>query len=185
MTPTLRTAPDFVPLSLAAFRVRVRDFAWTRRVTAIHMHHTWKPERKDYAGESTIRAMWNYHVNDQGWADIAQHVTVAPDGIIWTGRDWNMAPASNAGDNGDAAAGPFMFEMVGNFDRGHDVLDGPQLESVYGVIVAVEDHFGLATNALKFHRDLGSPKTCPGNGIDYADFLERVRAYRLGRRVIA
>lgn len=178
-------APRFTALSLPEFRALVRSYPWTRRVTQVHMHHTWSPARKDYTGEATIQGMWRYHVHENGWADIAQHVTIAPDGVIWSGRDWNQPPASNAGSNGTAAAGPFMFEMVGNFDLGHDVLDGPQLESVYGVIVAVEDQFALATAALRFHRQLGSPKTCPGSGIDYADFLERVRAYRLGRKVIA
>ena len=37
------------------------------------------------------------HVAVRGFEDIAQHVTVAPDGKIWTGRDWNnRRPASAA-----------------------------------------------------------------------------------------
>jgi hypothetical protein len=43
-----------------------------------------------------------------------------PQGGLWTGRNWNLAPASATGHNGTAGEGPFMIEMVGDFDAGQD-----------------------------------------------------------------
>ena len=150
-------------------------FRWTRRITQVHMHHTWSPARKDWNGVKTLLAMRDFHVNTNGWDDIAQHLTIAPDGTLWTGRDWNRAPASSAGFNGTRVEGPFMFETVGNFDLGHDPFDGAQRSAVLGVIVRLQLRFGLVPETLKFHRDLGSPKTCPGSGITYSDVLAAVR----------
>ncbi|MEZ5773838.1 MAG: peptidoglycan recognition family protein [Hyphomicrobiaceae bacterium] len=88
------------------------------------MHHTFYPAHADYRGEASIEAMRRFHVEDRGFEDIAQHVSIAPDGRIWTGRDWNKTPASVGGV---LNRGVFMFEMIGNFDLGHDRLEGRQL----------------------------------------------------------
>jgi hypothetical protein len=168
--------PRFVPLTLAEFQELVARYPFKRRITAVHMHHTWRPRHRDYAGHASILGMWRYHTQEKGWSDIAQHVTIAPDGTIWTGRSWDAPPASSAGHNGDAAAGPFMFEIIGDFDPGQDRLEGKQRESVVGVIVAVQRRHGLGAETLRFHRNLGSPKTCPGQGIEFAAFVEDCRA---------
>lgn len=169
----------WLPLTLAQFRDRVAAFPWSRQIAAVHMHHTWSPTKAEWNGRASVQAMRDYHVNVNKWSDIAQHVTIAPDGLIWTGRDWNRAPASSTGYNGDSRRGPFMFETVGNFDVGHETLDGAQKAAVLGVIAAVQERFNLPPDSLRFHRQLGSPKTCPGSGIDYATTLAEVTAYRL------
>ena len=88
-----------------------------------------------------IEGMARFHVGTCAFDDIAQHVTIAPDGMIWTGRDWNKIPASvGYGMN----VGAFMFEMVGNFDTGHDRLEGEQLESVLTVVI----RFSVASGCL-------------------------------------
>ena len=69
-----------------------------------------------------------------------------------------------------------MIETVGNFDVGRDPFDGVQRAAVLGVIVHVQRRFHLPVESLKFHRQLNSPKTCPGTGIDYATTLAAVRA---------
>lgn len=168
----------FHPLSIAQFQELVSSFDWQRSITEVHMHHTWKPEHSDYKGLPTIESMWDYHVNENHWSDIAQHVSIAPDGTIWTGRGWNTPPASSTGHNGSSSAGPFMFETIGNFDTGHDPFDGEQKKAVIAVITTLLDHFGLDTSALRFHNQLGSPKTCPGTSIDYTAFCAEVNAAR-------
>jgi len=57
---------------------------------------------------------------------VAQHLTIDPRGGLWTGRNWNPAPASATGHNGTAGEGPFVIEMVGDFDAGQDPFDGEQ-----------------------------------------------------------
>ena len=104
----------FTPLTLEQFAERLRTFQFTRPVTMVHMHHTFRPRKVDYQGVSTIEAMFKFHTEANGWSDIAQHLSIAPDGTIWTGRDWNNTPASATGFN----KGVFMFETIGDFDTG-------------------------------------------------------------------
>jgi hypothetical protein len=166
------------PMDLATFVEYVRRFVWKRAVTAVHVHHTWQPNHQTWAGARSITAMRDYHVNVNKWSDIAQHVTIDPDGMIWIGRDWNKAPASSAGYNGTGTRGPFMFETVGNFDTGNDVLEGAQRGSVLGVTATVQKQFLLPANTMRFHRQLGSPKTCPGTSVDYDVLLAELTDYR-------
>jgi hypothetical protein len=146
----------------------------TRKIDAVHLHHTWRPTRSQFKGLATIEAMRNYHVNTKGWRDIAQHLTIDPHGFLWTGRNWNLPPASQAGRNGTSKIGPFMIEIVGDFDLGRDVLDGEQRSAVVSVTAALLSTFGLDTAAVLFHRELGSPKSCPGTGVDKAKLLKEI-----------
>src|SRR5689334_13013265 len=116
----------FVPLSLDQFRELLKNFPFTRKVNAVHMHHTWRPNRAQYKGLASIDAMYRVHTQERKFSDIAQHITIAPDGTIWTGRNWNNPPASAVGHNGNAEFGPFMFEMIGDFDAGKDEFEDPQ-----------------------------------------------------------
>ena len=102
--------------NLREFQQFVALFDFTRRITEVHVHHTWRPRQRDYRGAATIQAMRRYHVEEKGWRDIAQHVSIAPDGSVWLGRNFNWPPASARGFNGNSSAGPFMIEVIGDFD---------------------------------------------------------------------
>jgi hypothetical protein len=169
-------AKTFKQWSRADFLAQVEAFDWKRKITAVHMHHTWQPNHAQWKGAKSMQGMYDFHTRKNGWSDIAQHITIAPDGTIWSGRDWNRAPASSARFNGNAASGPFMFETVGNFDKGHDKLEGEQLETVLFVITTMLRKFKLPPTALRFHRQLGSLKTCPGSSLDYEHFVRLVDA---------
>jgi hypothetical protein len=88
--------PPFKQMQPQEFIQAVSQFAWSPHKTLIHMHHTWRPNHSQYNGLS-YEAMYSYHINTNGWSDIAQHISLAPDGTIWTGRPWNKSPASAAG----------------------------------------------------------------------------------------
>lgn len=148
----------------------------TRKISSVHMHHTWRPRRQNFRGLHTIEAMRRFHMETQGWSDIAQHLTIDPQGGLWTGRNWNLAPASAAGHNGSSADGPFMIEMVGDFDRGQDPFDGEQRAAAVAVVAHLMQAWGLADDALKFHNQLTNQKSCPGTAIDRTAFLQAVRA---------
>jgi len=167
----------FRPLTRDGFIAQLMAFAWSRRVWRVDMHHTFHPSHADYDGEACITRMAQFHVGTRNWDDIAQHVSIAPDGTIWTGRDWNKTPASVGGV---LNTGAFMFEAIGNFDAGHDKLEGEQLRSVAHVIRAVQRRFRLPPEALLFHRDVPmTAKSCPGNTVDKADILARVTRLQL------
>ena len=72
-----------------------------------------------------------------------------------------------------------MIEIVGDFDRGRDQLDGDQRQAVIDVVAAILDVRGLGTGDVFFHRDLGSPKTCPGDGVDKPVLLTEIRTGRV------
>jgi hypothetical protein len=174
----------FVRLTVAEFERALSAFAFTRKVNAVHLHHTWRPNHAQYRGHASIVAMWRFHVERNGWSDIAQHVTIGPEGAIWTGRDWNVAPASAAGHNGNAAFGPFMIEMVGDFDRGCDAWGGEQRAAALAVVAAVLRRFSLPPQALHFHSQM-SAKTCPGTSIDYEEVVRELEPLRASALSVA
>ena len=180
-------------MSPEVFPALVRLFAkgaW-RRVTEVHLHHTFIPCHDDFraardrhggdghlAAQELCRGMWRFHVFDRDFADIAQHVSIDPEGGIWLNRNWNRSPASATGFNGDQRAGPFMIETIGNFDEGHDRLEGAQRGAVMTVIASVQLAFGLPAGALGFHNEMTDTKSCPGTGVSKPQVLAEVEARR-------
>ena len=134
----------------------------------LHVHHTWEPDHSNFNGSNGIKLQENmraYHLS-KGWSDIGQHVTLLPDGTFVTGRDFAKTPASIEGHN----IGGFACEMLGNFDIGHDKLEGKQRES----IIKLAQYFNKKGRYIRFHRE-NSPKTCPGTSIDKDAFMKEVR----------
>ena len=160
----------FQRLSVEQFAAVLKNFDLRRRITGVHMHHTWRPNHAQWKGHDSVVGMWRFHTRERGFADIAQHLTIDPDGFVWTGRNWNSAPASAIGHNGTGLAGPFMIEVVGDFDLGHDLLQGAQRQAVLDVIATVQAHCGLPPQTLMFHNQAAA-KSCPGSGIPYEAFL--------------
>ena len=80
----------FHKLSVDEFVALLQTVTPARRINAVHLHHTWKPRHRDYRGIDTIVSMWRFHTETQGWKDIAQHLSIAPDGSLWTGRHWDL-----------------------------------------------------------------------------------------------
>lgn len=146
------------------------------KITEVHVHHTLRPDHKSFNGKNHRAlqdGMKRFHVKARGFQDIAQHLTVYPDGSVMTGRNPNVPPASAQGynDSDPDKQHPFMFEMVGNFDRGHDTLEGKQLESAILITKFLMDQGAK----VRFHNQclIGgrSPKTCPGTSVDYDWFV--------------
>lgn len=153
-----------------------KSFGWKRTITQLHVHHTYKPDHSDYNGQNGLQLqqnMRNYHVNTNKWQDIAQHLTLLPDGQWVTGRDFNLDPASITGWN----TGAFCIEMVGNFDTGRDKFTGAQAESMFKFCACFCELKVLNVERdVKFHRDSPTAgKTCPGTGIDRAWFMAELK----------
>lgn len=173
---TPRMPKPFRALSLPEFIADVAMFPWERRVWRIDIHHSVAPSIASYEGLASIERIWQRDREVRGFTDIAQHISIAPDGTIWTGRDWNRTPASIGRH---LNLGVFMIELIGNFDRGRDHLKGAQLNSLAGSIDCVQQLFGLPVQALLFHRDVPLVEsTSPGSGIVKAEILQSVRALR-------
>ena len=155
----------------------IKNFKFTRKFSEFQIHHCWKPEHKDFKGNNGIQlqeAMRNYHVNNLGWSDVGQHLTLLPDGKFVTGRDFNKIPASITGRNSLCF---LAIEMIGNFDSGHDKLEGEQLNSILKLVNWGINYFNLGTKGIVFHNEYAS-KSCPGTGIDKKWFVDKVINYK-------
>lgn len=180
-----RMPPPFQDLDPEEFRRLLVRFPFERTVTSVHLHHSGYLRRVDWRGYETLRAIWYTHTLQQGWSDIAQHLTIAPDGTLWTGRDWNRPPCScpqqNRDDeNGSSRDGPFMITLIGDFNRGGDTFEGKQFEYAIEVIARLQQKFGFNDDYLRFHRDLDSTKKCPGESIDRSQLMTALAGKRAG-----
>ena len=156
--------PDII-VSFEELKVLLDEFVFEE----LHMHHTWKPDHADYNGNNLQElqdGMRNYHINTLEWDDIAQHLTLAPDGKFITGRQFGVMPCSIKGYNSKYV---LMVEMIGNFDIGHDKFEGKQKESMMELTQYCFDH----NMKLVFHNE-HSTKTCPGNSINKVQFIKEV-----------
>ena len=163
----------FFQLNLNQFYLLLDCYPLARTIDSLHMHHTWVPNRSQYSGEASINAIYEAHLA-RGFVDIAEHITIAPDGTIWTGRDWNLPPASAVHFNGTNLSGPFMFETIGDFDLGHDPFDGVQRETVLSVLAHLLTRFNLPLEQIRFHNQMTTLKSCPGTSIQRSQVLQDV-----------
>lgn len=164
MTPLPLTT---IKYDLSSFFHAVATFAWNKaRITEVHWHHTYHPNHDAFwsrGGEQIVREIFEFHTRIRGWRHMGQHVTIDPEGFVWQGRPWNLKPASATGFNGeDNGPHAFMFEMIGDFRRGHDALTGAQLDAALLVTAIVQKRFSLRPNQLRFHNEM-QPTECPGH----------------------
>ncbi|MFY0760178.1 hypothetical protein AB1K32_15010 [Metabacillus dongyingensis] len=138
----------------------------------LHVHHTWKPNHSNFKGsnyQAIQDGMRNFHVNERKFNDIAQHVTLFPDGMFLTGRAFNVNPASISNHNHGL---PFCMEMIGDFDKGKDKFEGKQKEAA----LKLAKYFNNRDRYIRFHRE-NAAKTCPGTSIDKDEFMKEVKAF--------
>jgi len=169
----------FKRYTITEYIAYLRMFVGKVRFSQVHMHHTWVPAHSHWIKMKNkmdvITGMYRYHVDTRGFNDIAQHVTIDPEGYIWDGRSLLSPPASakNYNDSDNDRIHPFMFEIIGDFDEGRDKLEGSQLQTVNGLVNEVMLLWG---SELRFHNEMTNQKSCPGTGIDKAQFISQLKA---------
>jgi hypothetical protein len=166
---------SFKSFNTNEFKSYIDGLKVTRRIKLIQLHHTYSPSYSHFTGDNHIKLqqnMKNYHVKTNGWADIGQHFTIFPDGVIVTGRSLNTNPAGIYGAN----TGAICIECLGNFDKGGDAMTEAQKNAIAGAVKILLDKFNLkAIDDVTYHawwgadgREIGdyvkgaSVKTCPG-----------------------
>lgn len=147
----------------------------------LHPHSTDTPNIRDHwrrmpDGIHWQKVMRRVHMsNPRNWWDIAQHLTLLPDGLFVTGRSYRRTPASIAGFNGRAPDRiPLMVEMIGNFNPGIDVLEGAQRRAILRLTRTFLDQGKF----IRFHNE-HSAKTCPGRLIDRGEFLQEAARLKI------
>ena len=169
-------------------KMNVNEFkTWIKKqgnynYNGIQIHHTYSPSYANfYKANGTHedeltrqRNMQSYHVNTNGWDDIAQHFTIFPNGAIVTGRSLSNTTAIGIrGWNYNK----ICIEIYGNFDKGGDVMTNEQKQAVIAVYGELCKKFNItpSVSTLRCHAwftsggtYLGdysssrSAKTCPG-----------------------
>ena len=173
---------SFKRYTLSEYLAYLRTFVGKVKFSQVHMHHTWVPSHSHWYKTKNkmdvINGMWRYHTDTRGFSDIAQHATIDPEGYIWEGRSLLMPPASatSYNDSDNDRIHPFMFEMIGDFDKGRDKFEGAQLATVKALVNEVMMLWG---SELRFHRDMTNQKSCPGTGIEKEWFLCQLNAEEL------
>lgn len=166
---------DFKSFTVNDFKAYIYGLKVSRSINKIQLHHTYSPAYKHFTGNNhrTLQKnMRDYHVNTNGWADIGQHFTIFPDGVILTGRSLNSNPAGIYGGN----SGAICIECLGNFDKGGDEMTEAQKTAIVAAVKLLADRFKLDVSYdVVYHawyssdgRNIGdyikshSVKTCPG-----------------------
>jgi len=158
------------------FVKEVEAFPWSRHIWRIDLHDTPEVAHASYEGLASIDLLAKLDITTRGLRTIAQHVSVGPDGTIWTGRDWNAVPASVGLS---MSRGAFMVKAIGHFDQGLDQLVGEQLASVITVIECVQARFNLPVQALLFPREVPQrDRNTPGPSVEKSALLRGVRSRR-------
>lgn len=145
-----------------------------RTVLYIQQHHTYSPDYSKFNGTNHFdlqKGMKEYHVNQNGWADLGQHFTTFPDGAVLTGRSLELSPAGIYMNNANAVC----LEHLGDFDAGHDQMTVQQHDTIIRLTAALCKRFGIPviTDRIVYHHwfnldtgvrnnGAGNNKTCPG-----------------------
>ena len=151
-----------------------------RTIHWVVLHHTEAPDHAQWKGWTHIESMlefWLKRQSDSGWSHpVGGHFVVAPDGQIWCPFG-DLAIPLNASSDQDANRHGIAIETVGNFDIGHDVLEGAQRHAMVGLTAYLVHRFSLSRDDIKFHRDYpAAQKSCPGSGLQRAPIQDAVQA---------
>lgn len=165
----------FILMNRDEFKVWLGKLKCTRTIKLIQQHHTYLPNyttfkeiKEDHF--KCLVGMENSHLA-RGFSEIAQNITIFPDGLIAICRNFNIAPAGIVGANTNG----ICIENVGDFDIGGDKMTPEHRQSILYVNALLCDHFKLkpSTDTIVYHHwyDLstgkrtngtGETKSCPG-----------------------
>lgn len=165
----------FKAYDISSFENYIKNLKVSRSIKLLQLHHTYSPSYRQFTGknhESLQQSMKNHHVRNNGWADIGQHFTIFPDGIILSGRSMEKSPAGIYGAN----SGAICIECLGNFDKGEDVMTDAQKETIIATVKILLDKFSLSSASdvtyhawwsangkkLATYIEGKSAKSCPG-----------------------
>lgn len=169
----METKGQFTLLGSSEFSSWLQQQSISREIKKIQQHHTWIPRYEHFHGDNHFalqESMKASHL-ERNFSDIAQHLTIFPDGKICSGRSMNINPAGIKGAN----TGAVCIENLGNFDLDGDVMTSEQRASIIDVTATLLTQFNIApdSNGIICHHwydlntgnrtdGVGNTKSCPG-----------------------
>lgn len=137
-------------------------------VTHLIVHHSAGTNvATDWA--AIVRAIWDFHVNVNGWADIGYNWLIDPNGVLYEGRGDNRLGAhfcgTNGGTMGACVLGDFT-SIIPQYDALSKLVELLAWKAcdigVDPLGAAFHASSGLTLNRISGHRD-GCATQCPGN----------------------
>lgn len=146
----------------------------TRRITMIQVHHTYQPGYVNWPENELQRQenMRDFHISRK-FGNIAQHMTIFPNGKAATGRPLDRIPCGIKGGNTRA----ICIEIYGDFDKGKDTMTSAQRKAVIAIYALFCKYFKIKVNTtgvrphcwytaggtyLGDYNYARSAKSCPG-----------------------
>ncbi|MFI3172820.1 MAG: peptidoglycan-binding domain-containing protein [Eubacteriales bacterium] len=126
------------------------------KTTGIYLHHA----AATTCDAATIHA-WH---KAKGWSGIGYHFVVRKDGTIERGRAIDKIGAHVTGYNSYSVG--ICFE--GNFEN--EEMSAAQKAAGIELVAYVKEKYGIATSAIKRHKDVAST-ACPGTNFPFADIV--------------
>jgi hypothetical protein len=162
--------------------------------SSLVIHHTWKPTKAQWKGESSILGLKRYY-EGKNWP-AGPHLFIAEDGI-WLFTD--LAEVGIHAGKGNAtwknlATGGLIkgyvsssrykllnysigIEVVGNYDN--KIWTGQTYKNTLSTIKILMNHLDISKSKIYFHRDFSS-KTCPGKAISKNWLNLEIEQFNLG-----
>jgi N-acetylmuramoyl-L-alanine amidase/S-layer homology domain len=159
-TPPPRPVPVVVVQGRETWGARPADTSRLvpHTIDRITVHHA--GTQTGVTGPAQFRGWQNWHMDGQGWADIAYHLLIGIDGTVYEGRD----PAYR-GDTGTSydTSGHFLVVVEGNFEIEHPTA--AQLQSLERVLAWAAEEYDVPVTRIAGHRDYAAT-TCPGRYLE-------------------
>lgn len=125
------------------------------KTNEIILHHA--------AGNGTVQAIHNYHINGNGWLGIGYHFYVRKDGSVYRGRPEEMVGGHTYGQNNESIG--ICFE--GNFEN--EKMSLPQKQAGGELVGYLLDRYESIVKVSR-HKDYNAT-ACPGKNFPYEDIL--------------
>lgn len=162
----------FVPQAHGRQAWEAREPTWptqtrNERPRYIVIHHTATPNVTDYSQERAFelsRAVQRHHMDQNGWGDVGQQLTISRGGFLMEGRNESLA-AIRAGQHivgahvRDHNSVTIGIENEGNYDA--EEPNQGLYKSLVETCAWLCSAYDLGTDAIIGHRDLVST-SCPG-----------------------
>lgn len=185
----MKAIGKYILLEAAEFDGWLKMQTIRRPIKCVQHHHTYIPGYAHFKGDNHFalcQSMERSH-KERGFAEIAQNITIFPDGKIMICRNLETIPAGIKGAN----TGAVCIENIGNFDKGKDAMSTQQRASIVQVTKSILTKFRLTPNetTVLYHHwfDLntgkrilkegtGATKTCPGTAFFGGNTVEAFKA---------
>ncbi|MCX8019962.1 MAG: peptidoglycan recognition protein family protein [Chitinophagaceae bacterium] len=122
------------------------------------VHHEGTLMRISDHAPKKIKAIQTWGMGpDRKWADIPYHYLIAPDGIIYEGRDVYTAGETNTEYD---PTGQLLICCMGNFNK--QKVPRSQLDALIRLIAWCSPEYKISLDLLATHRDYSTQTLCPG-----------------------